>query len=332
MRALILAPFSVHQLERLRARGDVVHESWLDTNRLQDPEQLGARIRDEGFDVLVVEADFVFREVFESAPALMLVGVCRNALNQVDIDSATERGIPVVHAPGRNTNAVAELVLATMLALTRRILPAHHLVSGGGWSDPAMGYRLFRGREIAGSAVGIVGFGRIGREVARKCLALGAAVRAFDPIVPPRDMEALGVRPAGLDEIAGASDIVSLHVPDNQATQRMVGASFLGRMNSDACIINTSAGSVIDTLALVDALQSRRIAGAAIDVFEGHPLPVTSPLMSAPNLLLTPHIGGATEETVERHSAMMVDEIERLLDGRPLRNVVNPDHESARVP
>jgi D-3-phosphoglycerate dehydrogenase len=137
---------------------------------------LGERLAKEEFAFLVVEADFVFPETFEAAPNLRWVGVCRNALNQVDIPSATEHGIAVSHARGRNTNAVAEMTLGLMLSLARHIPQAHTLVSGAGWRDPALGYRRLRGREIAGSTVGIVGFGQIGREVTAKCVALGARV------------------------------------------------------------------------------------------------------------------------------------------------------------
>ncbi len=331
MRALILAPFSDGQLQRLLRRIDVAYESWLDSNTIQDPEELGARLRREEIAALVVEADFVFEEVFDAAPGLRMVGVCRNALNQVDIESATAHGVAVTHAPGRNTNAVAEMTLGFMLALARRIPQAHGLVSSGAWGDPAMGYRTLRGREISGSAVGIVGFGQIGREVARKCIALGAEVLAHDTLVPARQIEALGARAATLAEVAERGDFVTLHVPDIDATQRLVDAPFLARMRAGAYLINTSGGNVIDTAALVAALEAGRIAGAALDVFEGHPLPRSHPLMSAPNVLLTPHIGGATSETVERHSQMMADEIERVLDDRPLLHVVNPEYKLARA-
>ena len=139
-----------------------MYESWLDTRRLQDPDELGLRLHTDAFDVLVVEADFVFPEVFEAAPNLRLVGVCRNALNQVDVEAATRHGVAVSHARGRNTNAVAEMTIGLMISLARRIPQAHYLVSGGGWRDPALGYRELRGREIAGATVGIIGFGQIG--------------------------------------------------------------------------------------------------------------------------------------------------------------------------
>ncbi len=331
MRALILAPFSDRCLARLRRSVDVQYESWLDTNRIYDPEEMGARLAAEDIGIAIVEADFLFEEVFEAVPVLRLVGVCRNALNQVDVESATEHGVLVTHAPGRNTNAVAEMTIGLMLALTRRIAAAHALVAGGGWRDPAAGYRTFRGREIAGATVGIVGFGQIGREVARKCVALGARVLAHDPFVPARQMRALGAEPAELEALAGKSDFVTLHVPADAATSRLVGAAFLDRMRTSAFLVNTSGGAVVDTAALVDALESHRITGAALDVFEGQPLPLSSALLTAPNVILTPHIGGATAETVERQSRMMTQEIERLLGGKPLRYAVNPDAVLARA-
>jgi D-3-phosphoglycerate dehydrogenase len=331
MPALILSPFDEHALARLRERMPVTHESWLESRRLHDPEELGARIRSEGIDVLVVEADFVFEEVFDAASGLRFVGVCRNALNQVDLPSAREHGVIVTHAPGRNTNAVVELVLGCMLAMARRLPLADRFVSGGGWRDPAAGYSLFRGREIAGSTVGVVGFGQIGREVAQKCLALGAQVVAHDPLVPPRDMETLGVRPAALHEAAAVSDFLTLHVPDVPETRYMVDAALLATMRPDSYLINTSAGTAVDHEVLVQALETGRLAGAALDVFEGHPLPASSPLLSAPNLLLTPHIGGATAETVQRHSQIITDEIERFLDGKPLLHAVTAQPMAARA-
>jgi len=331
MRALILAPFSTPHIERLRAHIDVLHESWLESRRLWDPAELGERLAAEDIGALVIEADFAFAELFDAAPGLRFVGVCRNALNQVDVEAATAAGVAVTHAPGRNTKAVAEMTLAAMFALARRIPEAHHLVSGGGWRDPAMGYRDLRGREIAGSTIGVIGFGQIGREVSRLCIALGARVLACDPIVPARQIEALGVTPAALDAVAAQSDFVTLHVPDIDETRHMVDAAFLVKMRPDAYLINTGAGGAVDARALADALAARRIAGAALDVFEGQPLPASSPLMSAPNLLLTPHVGGATAESVERHSAIIAGEIERFIDGRPLEHLVNPDYKLARV-
>jgi phosphoglycerate dehydrogenase-like enzyme len=292
---------------------------------------LGHRLAAEDIAILVVEADFAFAELFDAAPGLGFVGVCRNAVHQVDLDAATAAGVAVTHAPGRNTNAVAEITIAAMLTLARRIPQAHGLVSGGGWRQPAQGYRDLRGREIRDSTVGLVGFGQIGREVARLSNALGARVLVHDPLVPARQVQALGAAPVSLGEVCARADFVTLHVPDTEATQYLVDASFLAAMQPHAYLINTGAGNATDPAALAEALHAGRIAGAALDVFEGHPLPQSSPLMAAPNLLLTPHIGGATEETIVRHSRMIADEIERWLDGVPLQHLINTDYRLARA-
>jgi D-3-phosphoglycerate dehydrogenase len=218
-----------------------------------------------------------------------------------------------------------------MLAMARRLPQSHTFVAGGAWRDPASGYELLRGREIAGSTVGIVGFGQIGREVARKCLTLGARVVVHDPMIPPRDIIALGAQPAGLQEAAAASDFLTLHVPDVPETYGMISDAVLGAMRAGSYLVNTSSGSAVDTVALIAALESGHLAGAALDVFEGHPLPASHPLMSAPNVLLTPHIGGATAETVVRHSEMITGEIERLIDGEPLLYAVNTQPLAARA-
>ena len=330
MRALVLAPFSERQLLRLGRVLPTDYESWTDTGRLQDPDELGPRLVADDVGVLIVEADFVFEEIFDAVPGLRLVGVCRNALNHVDVASATAHGVAVTHAPGRNTNAVAEMTIGLMLSLARRIPQAHSMVARGDWRDPSAGYTQFRGREIAGATVGVVGFGQIGREVTRICIALGARVLVHDPFVPARQVMALRARPSTLPALARASDFVTLHVPEAPATSHLVDGSFLARMRPSAYLINTSAGAVVDPAALVEALADGTIAGAALDVFEGQPLPQSSPLLTAPNLILTPHIGGATAETVERHSRMMVAEVERLLAGKPLLHVVNPEYARAR--
>lgn len=332
MRALILAPFEENQIDRLRRLGlSVTHESWLDTRAIHDPEILGRRLAAERTAILVVEADFVFEETFAAAPSLRLVAVCRNALNHIDLESAAAHGVVVTHAVGRNTNAVAEMTIGLMLALARRVAPAYTIVATGAWRDPSMGYREFRGREIAGSTVGVLGFGQIGREVARKCVALGARVVAHDPIVPEADMRTLGVEPMSTADLLAAADFVTLHLPEDASTHHLVDVAFLASMKPGALLINTGAGASVDPKALAAALSEGTIAGAALDVFEGQPLPATSPLLSAPNLLLTPHIGGATDETIERHSRIVADEVERFIAGEQLLYAVTPVTTVARA-
>jgi len=331
MRALVLAPFAERYLQRLRRSLEVTYDSWTESRRLHSPDELAARLRQEDASVLVVEADFVFDEVFDAAPGLRLVGVCRNAFNQVDVDAATERGILVVHTPARNAVAVAELTIALMLALARHLAPAHRLVADGRWRDPVEAYLTFQGRELAGSVVGIIGLGHIGREVANRLRALGSRVLAYDPHMPPRSLRTMGVAPVGLADLMRRSDFVTIHAALTEESEGLVNEAMLRRMKPGAYFVNAGAAAVVDSAALVRCLEERRIAGAALDVFEGQPLPASSPYLKLDNVILTPHIGGATRETVARHSRMMTEDIERFLRGLPPRRLVNPEVLSPRV-
>ena len=328
--ALILAPFDDEGLTTLRKDVRVTYESWLDSQELQDPEVLGRRLHDDAVNFLVVEGDFVFAEVMEEAPELELIGVCRNALNHVDVDAATERGILVVNVPGRNAIAVAELTLGVMLALARRIPQADVYVKAGRWEDPVSGYREFRGGELHGKQAGIVGLGAIGRMVAERLRALGMTVVAHDPYLSPEAAASLGVEMADLNEVLARSDYLLLHVPADESTIGMIAKAELASMKPTAYLINTSAPGVVAEDDLIEALASRVIAGAALDVFEGQPLPESSPLRRMDNVVLTPHIGGSTRETIARQSAMIAEDIGRAPRGqRPVR-LVNPDAWAAR--
>ena len=320
--ALVLAPFSTHRLDRLRQSVEVTYESWLDTRRLYDPDELGSRLKNEDIAILVVESDFVFAEVFQQADALKFVGICRNATNHVDIESATQHGVAVVNTPSRNARAVAEHALGLMLALARRIPEAHRHVSEGRWENPLEPYISMRGIELAGRTLGTIGLGAIGARLAEMGTALGMRVLAYDPYVksgPP------GVKLVDLDHLMSHSDFISLHVPLAAETEGLLDARRLSLIKPAAYLINTSDASVVDQGALVDALQHKRIAGAAIDVFDTHPVSPQNPLLALDNVLLTPHLGGATEETVERHSQMMADDILRFLEGERPKHLVNPE-------
>ena len=326
-RALILAPFGETQLARLRGRIDVSYESWMETRELRDPEELGARLREEGFGILVVEVDFVFEEVFEAALGLGLVGVCRATTSHVDVDAATRHGVLVVNTPGRNAQAVAEHALGLMLSLARRIPEAHAYVKGRRWQNPLEPYLSLRGVELAGRTLGIVGFGAIGRSLASIASAVGMTCIAHDPYVSPPVENA---RLVELDDLLVESDFVSVHAPLTSETRRLMDARRLGLMKPTAYLVSLSDAAVVDEQALVHALSERRIAGAALDVFETQPIAPDSPLLRLDNVILTPHLGGATDETVERHSAMMADDVLRWLDGERPERLVNPEAWVAR--
>ncbi len=321
-RALILAPFDPIQLERLRQSIGVACESWFDTRRLNAPDELAQKLNGGGFSILVVESDFVFEETFEQAQSLKFVGICRAATHQIDLDAATRHGVIVVSAPGRNAQAVAEHVLALMLSLARRIPEAHQHVKKGLWQNPVEPYITMRGIELAGRALGIIGLGAIGRRVAAIGAALGMRVLAFDPYVkdcPP------GVALVSLDALCAASDFITLHVPLTPETEKLLDAAKIALMKPSAYLVSASDTSTIDQPALVDALRQKRIAGAAFDVFETHPVAPDSPLLRLDNVIFTPHLGGATQETIQRHSRMITDDILLFLNGQRPKHLVNPE-------
>ena len=325
MNTLVLAPFSPEGLAALERLGRVSYEPWTETRRLHDPEELGQRLEHGAFEALVVEADFLFQELFEAAPSLRFAALCRAALNQVDLEAATERGVVVVHTPGRNAQAVAELVLGLMLSLARHIPQANHYVHSNRWEEPAEPYTAFRGRELAGAALGVVGLGDIGRRVARMGRAIGMRVLAHDPYMKPGARGTAGVALLPLDQLLSESDFVTVHVPETPETVGLLDSPRLALLRPSACLVNVTSPAVVEQDALTSALRAGRLAGAALDVHEAHPIPPNSPFLGLPNVILTPHIGGATIETVVRHSRMVVDDLGRFLRGRRPRRLANPD-------
>ena len=320
-RALILAPFSSQYLTHLRRSLDVAYESWLDTRQIYDPEQLAMRLRDESIAALVVESDFVFEDTFEGAPRLKFVGVCRNATYQIDVEAATRHEVVVVNTPARNAQAVAEHALGLMFALARRIPFAHNYVTGGRWKNPAAPYIEMRGAELAGRTLGIIGLGAIGRSLVTMASGIGMRCIAYDPYAAKDPSIAM----MELDPMLSDTDFVSIHAPLTPETHGLLDARRLGLMKPTSYMVNLSDAQIVSESALVSALRNRSIAGAAMDVFEAQPLPPNSPLRSLDNIVLTPHLGGATEETVERHSEMMSTDLLRFLRGERPINLVNPD-------
>jgi D-3-phosphoglycerate dehydrogenase len=324
VRVLILAPFAQSVLDRLKQELDVVYENWMDAKRLLSSQELVQRIQEQDIPILVVEADFIQREVFEKAPNLKFLGVCRADVVHVDVAAATERGVAVVNTPARNAVAVAELTLGLMLSLLRKIPAAHNMVSFGKWVDPTDAYFHMRGSELWRKTVGIVGFGAIGQQVAKRLRAFESTVLAYDPYVGSEKMEELGCTKVDLDELMKQSDIVTVHCTTTPETVGLIGAQRLSLMKATAYFVNAASAYVVDEEALVKVLKERRIAGAAFDVYKTWPVKPDDPILKLDNVVLTPHIGGATDESVLRHSQMMADDIERFLKGDRPRNLVNP--------
>lgn len=321
--ALVLAPFTQDALEALSRAVSVRYESWTDTRRLYSQEELSQRINRDDIGILVVEADFVPEEVFQGAGRLKFVGVCRNSVDHVDVEAATERGVAVVNTPRRNAQGVAELTIGLMLSLARGIPRLNCYVKGGQWESPVEPYLSMRGILLEGKTLGIVGLGSIGRSVARLARAFGMPVLAYDPYAGRPGKRIAGALLGTLDHVLSMSDFISVHTPGTPDTEGLLGKHNLALAKPGSYIINTAAYPVIDEDALVEHLKSGRIAGAALDVHRTHPIHPNSPLLKLDNVILTPHIGGATDGTIERQSWMMVEEVLRFLEGQRPRHLVN---------
>jgi len=232
----------------------------------------------------------VDRAVLDRATRLRLVARPGTGLDNVDVEYAKSKGVTVVNSPESLVEAVAEQVVLMMLALSRKLVAADVGTRAGKWEKNAL-----MGKELKGKVVGIVGLGRIGKRIAEISKALGMSILFYDVIsIPPEILAPLGAKVVGLDELFRSSDYITLHVPMTPDTAHMIGAQRLGQMKKTAYLINTSRGGVIDEAALAVALQNGAIAGAALDVFEKEP--PAGPILTAPNTILTPHLGGQTEE------------------------------------
>jgi D-3-phosphoglycerate dehydrogenase / 2-oxoglutarate reductase len=314
----VTAPLRGPGLDKLRELADVVYDPWIDKNplRIYTSEQLAERASAEGADVIVVESDSVGGPVFDLP--LRAVASTRGDPNNVDVVGATAAGIPVLHTPGRNADAVAEMAVALLFAATRHVLSADADVrSGQVFRDGTLPYQRFRAWEIAGRTAGLVGLGAVGRALRWRLTGLGVQVIAYDPYHDEAQHS--------LDELLEQADIVSLHAPVTDDTVGMIGTAQFAQMRDGVVFLNTARAQLHDTDALVAALQTGKVAAAGLDHFDGEWLPVDHPLTGMPNVVLTPHIGGATWNTEVRQALMVADGLEALLSGGRPRNIVNQE-------
>ncbi|MHB1950500.1 MAG: hydroxyacid dehydrogenase [Acidiferrobacteraceae bacterium] len=242
---------------------------------------------------------------------LRVIGRLGVGLDNIDLAACSARGIKVLPATGANDDAVAEYVIAGVLMLLRGAYHAHGPMLSGEWPRT----RLI-GREITGRRLGLIGFGRTARAVARRAVALGMSVSAYDPHVPSSDpaWTVLGVAPIDLDPLLATSDAISIHVPLTAETRHLIDRAALRRMKHDSVLINAARGGIVDEAALADALRHQALAGAMLDVYESEPLAAANAFLNAPNLILTPHIAGVTSDSNVRVSAMTGANVRRALE------------------
>jgi D-3-phosphoglycerate dehydrogenase len=311
-RILVADPIAEDGVERLRAAGEVDVATGLSR------EELIERI--PAYDALVVRSETkVTAEVLAAGTRLKVVGRAGVGVDNIDLDAATRHGVMVLNAPTGNTVAAAEHAVALMCALARNVAPADQSLHGGKWERGR-----FMGMELREKTLGLLGLGKIGFEVARAASqGLLMRVIAHDPLVTPERAEQAKVELVDLDTLIRESDVLSVHTPLNDATRGIIGADQLRAMKRTARVINVARGGIIDEQALADALRDGEIAGAAVDVFSTEPPPPDHPLLSAPRLLLTPHLGASTHEAQVNVAYDVADQIVAVLGGGAARYAVN---------
>jgi (S)-sulfolactate dehydrogenase len=306
MKILITEFMDEPAVESLRARFDVTYDPTL----VDNTDALRA-VLPSALALIVRNRTQVRGALLAAGSKLEVVGRLGVGLDNIDVDACERRGIAVVPATGANALAVAEYVIGTAMLLLRGAYGSTSAVAAGKWPRGA----LSNGREIAGKTLGLIGFGGIGRLTAGLARGLGMRVIGCDAVVPATDpaWQMAGVTPLSMEDVLRQADVVSLHVPLNAQTRNLIDTARLGLMKSDAMLINTARGGVIDEAALAAALKAGKLGGGALDVFEAEPLPAGSPLADAPNLILTPHIAGVTRESNERVSTMIAERVAAAL-------------------
>ncbi len=297
---------------------------------LGSPGQVIAALDDH--QVLVVQGAPVTDEVLDAAPGLRLICCARGGPVNIDVAAATSRGVPVVTTPGKNADAVAELTIAFLVILARRLPEViRHVEAGGEFGhDNYEGAHWF-GHDLAGHTLGLIGFGQIGRRVARRAQAFAMRVIVSDPFVAPAEIVAAGAEPVDLASLLESADFLSIHARATSDNRGMIGAAEIARMKPGSYLVNTARDTLIDEDAVAAGLASGRLAGAAFDVVSPSPTTGRHPLLDFPNVLIATHIGGATYETLHHGGEMAVAEIQRLLAGEPLANLANRAGLAART-
>ena len=295
----------------------MVFDPWIERRpiKLYGPDDFAARIRSEGADIVVCEADSCKGPVLELP--LIAIGSTRARPDNVDVEAATAAGIPVLRTPGRNADAVAEMTVALLMAVTRFVVAGDRDVRAGTMFGKTLPYQRYRAWQVAGRTAGLVGLGAVGRAAKWRLEGLGMTVISADPYAADATHR--------LDDLLGAADVVSMHAAVTPETAQMMGADQFASMKPGAIYLNTARAALHDTDALVASLESGHLGGAGLDHFEGEILPTDHPLTTMANVVLTPHIGGATYDVESNQAAMVVADIKAILSGDEPVHCANPE-------
>ncbi|MBI5397149.1 MAG: phosphoglycerate dehydrogenase [Verrucomicrobia bacterium] len=313
MKVLVCDPISKHGVEFLKK-----------TEGLTVEERLGLKGADllaavADADAIVVRSETkITREVIAAAKKLRAIGRAGVGVDNVDVDAASERGVIVMNTPGGNTISTAEHTFSMMMALARNIPQAHGSMHAGKWDR-----KSYQGVELHGKTLGLIGMGRIGTEVARRAIAFGMRVLAYDPYLALSRAKALQVEILEVEELVSRADFISIHTPMTDQTRGLINKAMFDRMKPGVRLLNCARGGLIVEADLAEAIKAGKVAGAALDVFETEPLPADSPLLALPQVVTTPHLGASTREAQESVGVEIAQAIADVLIGGIIRNAVN---------
>jgi D-3-phosphoglycerate dehydrogenase len=313
----ILVPDNLDKagLDILKARPDVTVQAAAKMDR----SEVMAAIPNA--DALIIRsATKVDKAMLQAATRLQLIGRAGVGVDNVDLDAATERGVLVMNAPDGNTVATAELAFALMLALVRQIPAAYASMQAGKWDR-----KTFMGTQLHGKTLGIIGFGRVGRAVAKRALAFDMDVITYDPYISPEAPMAMGVAAVSLDELFARSDFITLHAEVTDENTHMINAASIAKMKPGVRIINAARGQLIDEAALAQAIKDGKVAGAGIDVYSDEPPPKDHPLLNLPGVIHTPHLGASTVEAQDAVAVQIAQQVLNALFKNEYKNVKNPE-------
>ena len=346
MKVFITARMDGEELARLKSAGIEVEQGGFGTTgqKLSEEEMI-AKL--DGVDAAIVEFENMTEEVIEKSKSLKYIACLRNEpAASTDIKAASARGIPVLFAPGRNSVSVAEYTLGLMLAVARHIPTVHHLLRytdeltsvtyndkvgerqtiTSEWSmDPRAPFQRFQGEELLEKTLGIVGLGIIGRAIAVRAQAFGMKVIVADPYLSAEKLGELNIKKVDLETLARESDFVAIAAKVTEETKGLYNAKCFSLMKPTSYFINTARAAMVDYDALIEALEKKSIAGAALDVYPIEPLPSDSRLRKLDNVILSPHRAGASRQVVKHHSRMVVEDVLAIKAGSKPKYVVNPE-------
>jgi D-3-phosphoglycerate dehydrogenase len=338
MKILFTAEYDEALKDRITELGDVKITGWAAGAPKMSEDELLAAMPD--CEALIITFDDITRKVIDGMSNLKLIFCTRATPVNVDVEYAKKRGIPVLYTPGRNSDSTAEMTVALMLSVARKVPMAYMALKQGLFTSPVEAnnavkdglnrdviwgigedqpYSVFKGVQLKGRALGVIGYGSIGRRVADICRAFGMKILIYDPYVCDIDVEDAVTKKATLDELFSQSDFVTTHLKVTPETTGMIGKKQFDLMKPTAYYLNTSRAAVVDEAALISALREKKIAGAALDVFASEPIASNHPFITElDNVVITPHICGAAADVLNNHTRMIINEVRRYLKGEPL--------------